>query len=66
MQHTDEQFTALGNYQDIIDQHVPEIAAAIGVSADRLKGWMVGSGEPTREQAGKILEFLDNREKTLK
>jgi DNA-binding transcriptional regulator YiaG len=66
MQPTDEQFTALGNYRDIIDQHAPEIAAAIGVSVDTLTGWMVGDGEPTGEQADKILEFLDTSSKTPK
>jgi hypothetical protein len=66
MEPTDEQFTALGNYRDIIDQHAPEIAAAIGVSAETFTGWMVGNGEPTREQADQILKFLDSSVKTIK
>jgi len=31
MQPTEEQLTALGNYRDIIDQHLPEIAESIRV-----------------------------------
>ena len=31
MQPTEEQLTALGNYRDIIDQHLPEIAEGIRV-----------------------------------
>ena len=40
MEPTEEQLTALGNYRDIIIQHVPEIAEAIGVSPQTLTGWM--------------------------
>jgi transcriptional regulator with XRE-family HTH domain len=58
MEPTEEQLTALGNYRDIIIQHAPEVAEAIGVSPETLMGWTEGKGEPTSEQAGKILEFL--------
>jgi transcriptional regulator with XRE-family HTH domain len=58
MQPTEEQLTALRNYRDIIDQHLPEIAESIGVPRQTLKGWMEGKGEPTSEQAQKILGFL--------
>ena len=58
MKMTEEQVTALGNYRDIIIQHIPGMAEAIGVSADTFTGWMEGDGEPTSEQADKILEFL--------
>jgi transcriptional regulator with XRE-family HTH domain len=61
MQPTEEQLTALGNYRDIIDQHLPEIAEDIGVTLQTLKGWMEGKGEPTSEQAQKILDFLRNK-----
>jgi hypothetical protein len=57
MQPTEEQFTALGNYRDIITQHASEIAEALGVPLDTSRGWMQGDGEPTSEQADKILEF---------
>ncbi len=63
MQPTEEQFTALGNYRDIIAQHAADIAEAIGVSAETLTGWMEGQGEPTREQADQILEYLDTSSK---
>ena len=64
MEPTEEQLTALGNYRDIIVQHVPEIAEAIEVSAQTLTGWMEDKGEPTSEQADKILEFLKKKAKT--
>jgi transcriptional regulator with XRE-family HTH domain len=62
MQPTDVQIAALGNYKDIIIQHASKVAEAIGVSSQTLTGWTEGNGEPTREQAEKILEFL--KEKT--
>jgi transcriptional regulator with XRE-family HTH domain len=58
MEPTQEQLTALGNYRDIIIQHASKIAEAIGVSPQTLTGWTEGNGEPTSEQAAKILEFL--------
>jgi transcriptional regulator with XRE-family HTH domain len=58
MQLTKEQLTALGNYRDIIMQHAAKVADAIGVSPQTLTGWTEGNGEPTSEQAEKILEFL--------
>ena len=58
MQPTEEQLTALGNYRDIIIHNATKVAEAIGVSPDTLTGWTEGNGEPTSEQAGKILEFL--------
>jgi hypothetical protein len=61
MQPTEEQLTALGNYRDIIDQHLPEIAEGIEVPPQTLKGWMEGKGEPTGEQAQKILDFLKEK-----
>lgn len=64
MEPTEEQLTALGNYRDIIIQHVPEIAEAIGVSPQTLTGWTEGKGDPTSEQAEKILEFLTKKAKT--
>jgi transcriptional regulator with XRE-family HTH domain len=62
MQPTEVQLTALGNYRDIIIQHASKVAEAIGVTPQTLTGWTEGDGEPTREQAEKILEFL--KEKT--
>ena len=64
MEPTEEQLTALGTYRDIIIQHVPEIAEAIGVSPQTLTGWTEGKGDPTSEQAAKILEFLTKKAKT--
>jgi DNA-binding transcriptional regulator YiaG len=61
MQPTEDQLDALGNYRDIILQHIPEIAETIGVSVKTLKGWSEGEGEPTAEQAGEILDFLKNK-----
>jgi DNA-binding transcriptional regulator YiaG len=61
MQPSEDQLTALGNYRDIILQHVPEIAEAIGVSVQTLRGWMEGEGEPTSEEADKILDFLKEK-----
>ena len=58
MEPTQEQLTALGNYRDIIIQHASKVAEAIGVSLQTLTGWTEGNGEPTSEQAAKILEFL--------
>jgi transcriptional regulator with XRE-family HTH domain len=65
MKPTEEQLTALGNYRDIILQHVPEIAEAIGVSPQTLSGWTEGKGEPTSDQANEILEFLKTKAKTV-
>ena len=65
MQPTEDQLTALGNYRDIIIQHVPEIAEAIEVSPHTLTGWMEDDGEPTSEQADKILEFLNKSAKKM-
>ncbi len=62
MEPTEEQLTALGNYRDIIIQYASKVAEAVGVSPETLTGWTEGKGEPTREQADKILEFL--REET--
>jgi hypothetical protein len=64
MKITKEQLTALGNYRDIIIQHVPGIAEAIGVSPQTLTGWTEGKGEPTSDQAENILEFLKAKAKT--
>jgi DNA-binding transcriptional regulator YiaG len=61
MQVTEDQLTALGNYRDIIFQHIPEIAETIGVSVQTLQGWMEGEGDPTSEEAGKILAFLKEK-----
>ena len=61
MQPTEEQLTALGNYRDIINQHLFEIAEGIGVPSQTLKGWMQDKGEPTSEQAQKILDFLRDK-----
>jgi transcriptional regulator with XRE-family HTH domain len=65
MKPTEEQLTALGNYRDIILQHVPEIAEAIGVSPQTLTGWTEGKGEPTSDQANEILEFLKTKAQTI-
>jgi hypothetical protein len=62
MRPTEEQLTALGNYRDIIIQHASKVAEAIGVSPQTLTGWTEGNGEPTSDQAAKILAFL--KEKT--
>jgi hypothetical protein len=61
MQPTEEQLTALGNYRDIIDQHLPEIAEGIEVPPQTLKGWMEGKGEPTSDEAQGILDFLKEK-----
>lgn len=58
MKPTEEQLTALGNYRDIIIQNSSKIADAIGVSVETLTGWTQNEGEPTNQQAAKILEFL--------
>ena len=63
MKPTKEQLTALGNYRDIIVQHIPQIAEAIGVSPQTLTGWTQGEGEPTGDQANEILEFLKTKAK---
>ena len=55
--------TALGDYRDIIIQDISKVAEAIGVSSQTLTGWTEGNGEPTSEQAEKILEFLEERAK---
>ena len=59
MRPTEEQLTALGNYRDIIIQHASKVAEAIGVSPQTLTGWTEGNGEPTSDQAAKILAFLN-------
>ena len=61
MQPTEEQLTALGNYMDIINEHLPEIAESTGIPSQTLKGWMEDKGEPTSEQAQKILDFLRDK-----
>ena len=61
MQATQEQITALGSYRDIIVQNVPKIADGIGVSPQILQGWTEGTGEPTGEEAQKILDFLKEK-----
>ena len=61
MQPTEEQLTALGNYRDIIIQNASKVAEAIGVSPQTLTGWTEGQGEPTSDQAAKILAFLKER-----
>ena len=61
MQPTEEQLIALGNYRDIISQHLPEIAEGLGVPPQTLSGWMEGKGEPTSEEAQKILDFLRDK-----
>lgn len=61
MQPTEEQLAALGNYRDIIIQHASKVAEAIGVSPQTLTGWTEGKGEPTSDQAAKILAFLNER-----
>jgi len=48
--------------RDIIIQHASKVAEAIGVSPQTLTGWTEGNGEPTSDQAAKILAFL--KEKT--
>jgi transcriptional regulator with XRE-family HTH domain len=58
MKPTEEQLSALGNYRDIIIQQASKVAEAIDVSPQTLTGWTEGDGEPTREQAEKILQFL--------
>ncbi|MGA8657775.1 MAG: helix-turn-helix transcriptional regulator [Chthoniobacterales bacterium] len=58
MEPTKRQVSALDNYIDIIEKHLPEIAEAVGVSVQTLQGWTEAKGEPTKEQADKILEFL--------
>jgi hypothetical protein len=63
MKPTKEQLTALGNYRDIIIQHIPKIAEAIGVLPQTLTGWTEGKGEPTSDQANQILEFLRTKAK---
>ena len=59
MEPTQEQLTALGNYRDIIIQNASKVAEAIGVSPQTLTGWTEGKGEPTSDQAAKILAFLN-------
>jgi transcriptional regulator with XRE-family HTH domain len=64
MEPTKEQFNALGNYRDIITQNASKVAEALGISPETLTGWTEGNGEPTSEQAERILEFLRNEHKT--
>ena len=54
---------ALGNYRDIVTQNASKVAEALGISAETLTGWTEGNGEPTSEQADKILEFLRRESK---
>jgi transcriptional regulator with XRE-family HTH domain len=61
MQATQEQITTLAFYRDIIIQNVPKIADEIGVSPQTLQGWTEGKGEPTGEEAQKILDFLEEK-----
>ena len=61
MQATQNQITTLGFYRDIIVQNVPKIADGIGVSPQTLQGWTEGKGEPTSEEAQKILDFLKEK-----
>jgi len=63
MEPTEQQYAALGNYRDIITQNASRIADALGISAQTLMGWTEGKGEPTGEQAGKILEFIKQENK---
>jgi transcriptional regulator with XRE-family HTH domain len=63
MEPTEEQFNALGNYRDIITQNASQVAEALGISMQTLIGWTEGNGEPTSEQADKILEFLRDKNK---
>jgi transcriptional regulator with XRE-family HTH domain len=63
MEPTEEQFNALGNYRDIITQNASKVAEALGISPQTLTGWTEGKGEPTSEQADKILEFLRQENK---
>jgi transcriptional regulator with XRE-family HTH domain len=63
MEPTEEQFKALGNYRDIITQNASKVAEALGISPQTLTGWTEGNGEPTSEQADKILEFLRQENK---
>jgi hypothetical protein len=63
MEPTEEQFDALGNYRDIITQNASKIAGALGIPPETLTGWTEGKGEPTSEQADKILEFLRQENK---
>ena len=65
MQATQDQITALGFYRDIIVQNVPKIADEIGVSPQTLQGWTEGKGEPTSEEAQKILDFLQEKFVTI-
>ena len=58
MEPTEQQFNALGNYRDIITQNASKVAEALGISPETLTGWTEGKGEPTSEQADKILQFL--------
>jgi DNA-binding transcriptional regulator YiaG len=60
---TEQQYTALGNYRDIITQNASKIAAALGVPTQTLLGWTEGKGEPTSEQAEIILEFIKRENK---
>ncbi len=48
------------NYIDIIQEHRFGVAHATGISVQSFQGWTEGEGEPTMEQADKILEFLRN------
>jgi transcriptional regulator with XRE-family HTH domain len=63
MEPTEQQYAALGNYRDIITQNASKVAEALGVSPQTLMGWTEGKGEPTAEQAEKILEFIKQNNK---
>ena len=58
MEPTKQQYVALGNYRDIITHNAAKVAEALGISPQTLMGWTEGKGEPTAEQAEKILEFI--------
>ena len=58
MEPTKQHYAALGNYRDIITHNAAKVAEALGISPQTLMGWTEGKGEPTAEQAEKILEFI--------
>jgi DNA-binding transcriptional regulator YiaG len=63
MKPTKEQYATLGNYRDLITQNATKIADALGVPTQTLLEWTEGTGEPTSEQAERILEFLKQENK---
>jgi hypothetical protein len=61
MQPTEEQLTALGNYRDIISQHLPEIAEGMGGSATDAQ-WMDGrQGRADQRRSAENLGFLERQ-----